>query len=163
MIKFKGNEVTLVGKLIQVGDLAPDFTVVDGSMNPIKLSDYKGKKVLLSIFPSIDTGVCQMQTTAFNKRASELSEGIEIITISLDLPFALDRYCSANRIESIKTTSDYQDREFANKYGVLVDQLKLLARGNIIINSDGIVEYVNILEEMTDEPNYDQVMEHLVK
>jgi thiol peroxidase len=154
-VTFKSGAITLVGNEIKVGDTAPDFTVLGGALNPIKLSDYKGKVVILSIFPSIDTPVCAMQNRAFNKQAASLSENIVILGISVDLPFALSRFCGAEGIDKVVTTSDYRDLDFSTKYGFLIEELRLLARGTVVIDKDGKVQYVEYVPEVTHEPNYE--------
>lgn len=158
-VTFKGNPVQLLGKEIKVGDLAPDFTVVGNQLQPIKLSDYKGKVVILSVFPSLDTPVCATQNRKFNELASKLSNDIVIIGISVDLPFAQARFCGAEGIDKVITASDYQHRDFALKYGFLIDGLFLLERGTVVIDKNGKVAFVEYCTEVTNEPNYDAAME----
>ena len=157
-VTFKNNPVTLLGKEIKVGDKAPDFTVLGNALNPVKLSDYKGKVVVLSVFPSIDTGVCATQNRTFNKKAAELSDDIAIIGISVDLPFALGRFCGAEGIDKVVTTSDHKDLDFASKYGFLIEELRLLARGTVVVDKEGIVRHVEYVSEVTNEPDYDAAL-----
>ncbi len=157
-VTFKNNPVTLLGNEIKVGDKAPDFTVLGNALNPVKLSDYKGKVVVLSVFPSIDTGVCATQNRTFNKKASELSDDIAIIGISVDLPFALGRFCGAEGIDKVVTTSDHKDLDFSLKYGFLIEELRLLARGTVVVDKEGIVRHVEYVSEVTNEPDYDAAL-----
>lgn len=153
-VTFKGNFITLVGNEAKVGAKAPDFTVLGKALNPVKLSDYKGKVVILSIFPSIDTPVCAMQNRTFNKEAAELSSDIAILGISNDLPFALGRFCGAEGIDKVETLSDHKDLDFSTNYGFLIEELRLLARGTVVIDKQGIIKYVEYVAEATNEPDY---------
>lgn len=153
-VTFKGNPMTILGNEIKVGDNAPDFTVLGNALNPIKLSDYKGKVVIISVFPSIDTGVCATQNRTFNKEAASLSDDIIIIGVSNDLPFALGRFCGAEGIDKVVTTSDHKDLDFSAKYGFLIQELRLLARGTVVVDKNGIVRHVEYVSEATNEPNY---------
>ncbi len=153
-VTFKNNPVTLLGKEIKVGDTAPEFVVLGNALNPVKLSDYKGKVVVLSVFPSIDTGVCATQNRTFNKEAAALSDDIVIIGISNDLPFALGRFCGAEGIDRVITTSDHKDLSFSKNYGFLIEELRLLARGTVVVDKTGVVRHVEYVPEVTNEPNY---------
>ncbi len=154
-VTFKGNYITLVGNQAKVNEKAPDFTVLGKAMNPVKLSDYKGKVVILSLYPSIDTPVCAAQNRTFNKEAASLSKDIVILGISNDLPFALGRFCSAEGIDKVETLSDHKDLDFSLKYGFLIEELRLLARGTVVIDKKGIIKYVEYVPEATNEPNYE--------
>ncbi len=157
-LTFKNNPITLLGNEIKVGDKAPDFTVLANDLSPVKLSDYKGKVVVLSVFPSIDTGVCATQNRTFNKKATELSDDIVIIGISVDLPFALGRFCGAEGIDKVITTSDQKDLDFSSKYGFLIEELRLLARGTVVIDKEGVVRHVEYVSEVTNEPDYEAAL-----
>ncbi|MBN1253383.1 MAG: thiol peroxidase [Bacteroidales bacterium] len=157
-VTFKSGPVTLKGKEIKVGDKAPDFTALGNSLNPVKLSDYKGKVVIVSVFPSLDTPVCATQNRTFNKEASNLTEDIVIIGISNDLPFAQSRFCGAEGIDKVVTVSDYRDLNFSENYGFLIDELRLLARGTVVIDKNGIVKHVEYVPEVTNEPNYEAAL-----
>jgi len=146
-----------VGKEIKVGDVAPDFTVLDANLNPVKLSDAKGKKVIISVVPSVDTSVCAAQTRRFNEEATK-SDDIVIYTVSVDLPFALGRFCAAEGIDAVKTLSDHKDLSFALQYGFLIDELRILARGIVVVGTDGIVKYVEYVPEVTNHPDYDKAL-----
>ncbi len=157
-VTFKGNFITLVGTEVKVGEVAPDFTVLGNGLNPVKLSDYKGKVVVLSVFPSIDTPVCATQNRTFNKEAASLSENIAILGISNDLPFALGRFCGAEGIDKVLTLSDHKDLDFSHNYGFLIEELRLLARGTVVIDKEGVIRHLEYVAEATDEPNYEAAL-----
>ena len=154
-ITSKGNPLTLIGNEIKVNDKAVDFSVVNNSFQEVKLSDFDGKVKILSLFPSIDTGVCSKQTHTFNKEASALSDDIEILAISNDLPFALGRFCGAEGINNLTTLSDHKNLDFSSKYGFLIEELRLIARGVIVIDKENIVRHVEYVPEITEEPDYE--------
>ena len=154
VVTMHGNPITLVGTEIKVGDKAPDFTVLDSGLAPVKLSDAKGKKVIISVAPSIDTSVCAAQTRKFNEEAANV-EGVEIYCISNDLPFALGRFCSAEGIDAVKVLSDHKDLSFGNQYGYVIDELRLLTRGIVVVDENGLVTHVEYVPEATDHPNYE--------
>jgi thiol peroxidase len=156
VITFKGALLTLQGTPVEVGDDAPDFTAVDTGLQPVKLSDYAGKAVIISSVPSLDTPVCEMQTKRFNEEAADLD--VAVLSISVDLPFAAKRFCTANDIENVVTASDYQDREFGNAYGVLIKELKVLARAVFVVDADGKIAYAEIVSEVVEQPDYDAVL-----
>lgn len=158
IVTFKGNPVTLLGNQIKEGDKAPDFTVLDNGLNPKKLSDYKGKVKILSVFPSVDTSVCSKQNRRFNKEAAGLSNDIEILAISNDLPFALNRFCDAEGIDKVTTLSDHKDVDFGTKYGFLIEELRLLARGVVVVDQNDEVRYVEYVPEIGEEPDYDSAL-----
>ncbi|MDO9512580.1 MAG: thiol peroxidase [Bacteroidales bacterium] len=155
---FLGNPLTLLGDMIKLGDMAPDFTVIGEGLKPVKLSDYKGQTVIISSVPSVDTGVCAAQTRRFNKEATALGD-VVILTISCDLPFALGRFCAAEGIDKVITLSDHKDTDFGIKYGFLIEELRLLNRGVIIIDKSGIVKYVEYVKENTHEPDFDSALD----
>ncbi len=157
-VTFKGNPVTLKGNEIKEGDKAPDFTVLDNGLNPVKLSDYKGKVKILSVFPSVDTSVCSKQNRRFNQEAAGLSDDIEILAISNDLPFALNRFCDAEGIDKVTTLSDHKDVDFGTHYGFLIDELRLLARGVVVVDQNDVVKYVEYVPEIGHEPDYDSAL-----
>lgn len=156
-ITFAGNPMPVSGKEIKVGDKAPDFTVVSNDLKPVKLSDYKGRVRVLSIFPSLDTGVCAAQTRKFNEEAAK-TDAIDILSISVDLPFAQKRFCGAEGIDAAVTLSDHKDLDFGKKYGFVMEPLRLLARGTVVIDKDDTVKYVEYVPEVTTEPNYDAAL-----
>lgn len=154
VILFKGNPMTLLGPDIKVGDKAPDFRVVDNGLQPVTLKDGAGKVQLVTVVPSLDTPVCDTMTRKFNEEAGKLTGDLAVYTISMDLPFAQKRWCGNADIERVKTLSDYQDRSFGENYGVLIKELKLLARAVFVIGKDGRIAYREIVEEVTSEPDY---------
>ncbi|MBQ8999190.1 MAG: thiol peroxidase [Clostridium sp.] len=158
-VTFQGNPLTLEGTQVKVGDTAPDFTVVNNDLNPLKLSDTKGKRVFLTV-PSLDTPVCDTEVRRFNQEASKLGN-VTIYTISMDLPFAQARWCGGANIDKVITASDYKDREFGKNYGVYINELGLLSRAVFVVDENNKVTYVEYLNEITDEPNYDKALESL--
>ncbi|MFO7848876.1 MAG: thiol peroxidase [Spirochaetia bacterium] len=161
--KMGGNDITLLGQALKVGDKAPDFTVLDTDLIPKNLGDYEGKTLLISVVPSLDTNVCDMQTRKFNEMASNLSEDVTVLTVSMDLPFAQKRWCGAAGIERVQTLSDHRWADFGEKYGVLIKELRLLNRSIFIIDKDGTIRYVEIVEENHNHPDYDTAIESLKK
>ena len=157
IVKFAGSAVTLVGKEIKVGDKAPDFTALTPDLAPLALSSTKGQVRVISVVPSVDTSVCDMQTRWFNEEAAKI-DGLTVISISADLPFAIKKYCATKGIDNIKTLSDHKDLDFGLKYGFVVEELRLLARGSVVIDRDDIVRHVEYVANVGDHPNYDAVM-----
>ncbi|MEE2641129.1 MAG: thiol peroxidase [Planctomycetota bacterium] len=159
-VTFKGNPMTLAGEELKAGSAAPDFTLhyfQDGFQTLTK-ADLAGKKSLISVVPSLDTGVCAIQTKTFNEKVAALGDSINAVTVSLDLPFAQGRFCGAEGVENMKTASDYQDRTFGNSFGVLIEELKLLTRAVFVLDEKGNVVHAEVVPEVTDEPNYDSAM-----
>ena len=157
-ITFKNNPVTLLGNEVKVGDNAPDFTVLSNDLAPVTLADSKGKVRLISVVPSIDTGVCDAQTRRFNEEASSLGN-VAVLTISMDLPFAQSRWCAANGIENVQTLSDHRDASFGEAYGVHIQELRLLARAVFVVDANDKVTYVEYVSEATNHPNYEAAIE----
>jgi thiol peroxidase len=160
---MKGNPITLTGKQIKVGDTAPDATLVANDLSSVKLSSYKGKKVILSVVPSLDTPVCDLQTKRFNQEAVSLGDDVRILTISRDLPFAQKRWCAATNSTKVVTLSDFQSGAFGETYGVKIQGLGLLARAVFVVDASGTVRYVQVVPEVTKEPNYEEVLSALSK
>jgi len=158
VITFKGGPLTLVGNEVRVGDRAPEFTALDGDLNSVSLSEFGGKTIVISVVPSLDTPVCDIQTRRFNQEAAALGEGVVILTISMDLPFAQARWCGAAGVERVKTLSDHRDAAFGMAYGVLIKELRLLARAVFVVDRDGAVRHAQIVGEITDEPDYDAAL-----
>ena len=154
-ITFKGGPLTLVGDEVTVGRLAPDFTAAANDLSPYKLSDDKGKIVVISAVPSLDTPVCDTQTRKFNEAAAELGADVAIVTVSMDLPFAQARWCGAAGVEQVKTVSDYNGVNFGNAYGLLIKELHLLARAVLVVDQNGVIQYYQLVPEVTEEPDYD--------
>jgi thioredoxin-dependent peroxiredoxin len=157
-VTFKGNSLTLLGREIRVGDRAPDFRVIDNGMKPATLENFKGKIKIVCSVPSLDTPVCSTETHRFNEEAGKLPENVAVLTISMDLPFAQSRWCAAAGIDKVKTFSDYQDRSFALAYGVLIKELRLLSRAVFIVDPQDIVRYMELVPEITNEPDYERVL-----
>jgi thiol peroxidase len=161
VITFMGNPLTLIGPSLEPGDTAPDATLLDNDLNPVKLSSYRGKTCIISAVPSLDTPVCDMETRRFNKEAAEMSDDTVILTASMDLPFAQKRWCGASGVDQVTTLSDHLGAEFGTAYGVLIKELRLLARTVFIVDKEGIIRYVQRVEENTEEPDYDAVLKAL--
>lgn len=157
-VKFKDQPMTLVGEEVKVGDTAPDFTVAANDLSPLTLADTKGKTRLISVVPSLDTPVCDAQTRRFNQEAAALGEDVEILTVSMDLPFAQKRWCGAAGVERVTTASDYKDRAFGTNWGVLIKELGLLARSVFVVDKNDKIAYVELVPEVTDEPDYDKAI-----
>ena len=158
VITFKGNPATLLGTPVKVGDKAPEFRVVDKGLQPVTLADSKGKVRLITVVPSLDTGVCDTMTRKFNEAAGQLPDSVAVYTISVDLPFAQARWCGNAGIEKVQTLSDYQDRSFGLNYGLLIKELKLLARAVLVIDASDKITYMEIVKEVTTEPDYDAAL-----
>ncbi len=159
IITMKGDGLTLTGNEVKTGDKAHDFVLTKNDLSPAALSDYKGKVIIFSVVPSLDTGVCDLQTRKFNEEASKLADDIVILTVSMDLPFAQSRWCGAAGVERLETLSDYKEASFGNAYGVLIKELRLLTRSVFVVDKDGVIRYIEIVPEITDEPNYDAAVE----
>jgi thioredoxin-dependent peroxiredoxin len=159
IVTMKGNPVTLTGNPIEAGDIAPDFVVLDNSLNPVAFSSYRGKVVIVSSVPSIDTPVCEIETKKFNEEAAGLSDDVVILTISMDLPFAQKRWCAAQGVKKVKTLSDHREASFGTAYGVLIKELRLLARTVFVVDREGVVRYVQIVKEIAHEPDYEAVLD----
>jgi thioredoxin-dependent peroxiredoxin len=163
IITMKGNPLTLIGKQPKVGEDAPDFEVLDNDLSPVKLSSFRGKICVIASVPSLDTPVCDMETRRFNEEAGILGPDVVILTISMDLPFAQKRWCGAAGVDKVTTLSDHLSASFGEAYGVLIKELRLLARGVFVVDGDGIVQYVQIVKEVTVEPDYEDVLGALKK
>ena len=158
VVTMKGDPLVLLGPALAAGDAAPGFTAVNRQLEPVGLSDFAGRPVLISAVPSVDTSVCSLQTQRFNQEAANLPEDVVLITISMDLPFALDRFCGAEGIDRIQVLSDHTQASFGEGYGVLLKGLRLLARSVFVIDADGTVAYAQIVPELTDHPDYDAAL-----
>jgi len=164
-VTFKGAPLTLAGNEVKVGQAAPDFKLhyFEGGLKELKLADMKGKPTILSVVPSLDTPVCQMQTKKFNESLGGLGDKINALTVSLDLPFAQNRFCGAENIKNLRAASDYQDRNFGNSYGTLIEELKILSRAIFVLDKDGKVAYAEYVPEVASEPNYDAALDAVKK
>jgi thiol peroxidase len=160
-VTLRGNPFSLAGSEVTVGQAAPDFTAIDNNLQPVRLSDAKGNVIILSSVPSLDTPVCDTETRKFNERAAQLGPGIEVWTISMDLPFAQKRWCGAAGVDRVKTLSDFRERAFGQNYGVLLKDGPLAgvdARAVFVVGKDGKVKHVEYVQEIANEPNYDAVL-----
>lgn len=155
---IKGNPLTLIGPELKVGDKAPDATVNVNLVEQAQLSKYDGKVKLISVVPSLDTGVCDAQTRRFNEEAAGLGDDVTILTISMDLPPAQARWCGAAGIDKVIVVSDHNQADFGEKYGVLVKELRLDMRAVFVIDKSNTIQYVEVLKELTEHPNYESAL-----
>lgn len=163
IITAKGSPLTLVGNELKVGDIAPEFELADNDLKPFKLSELKGKVCIISSVPSLDTPTCDIETRRFNKEAAQFGDKVTILTISMDLPFAQKRWCGAAGVSNVKTLSDYRGATFGTSYGVLIKELHLLARVIFVLDRNGVVRYIQTVNDITTEPNYNEVLEAVKK
>ncbi len=157
-VTFGGKPVTLAGRHCEVGEMVPSFTLVDGSLQPVASSQFSGKVRIYSVFPSVDTPVCSLQNIRFNREASQLSDEVVVLSISVDLPFAQKRFCAAEGIDRVHVLSDYRNLDFGMKYGFVLEGLRLLARGVVVVDRDDRVRYVEYVPEVTHEPDYEKAL-----
>ncbi|RMG68418.1 MAG: thiol peroxidase [Calditrichaeota bacterium] len=158
-VTMRGKPLTLTGKPVKVGDLAPDFTGIDANLDVFRFHDHQGKVFVLSAVPSIDTSVCDKETRRFNELAADLDPNVEIITLSMDLPFALKRWCGATGVDRVRLLSDHREASFGQNYGVLIEELRLLARAVFVVDREGKISYIEVVPEIAQEPDYDKVLE----
>ena len=158
VVKFKGNPLTLVGNEIKVGDKAPDAAVLANDLSEVKLSGFRGKVCVICTVPSLDTPVCDIQTRKFNEQAGSLGEDVVVLTISMDLPFAQKRWCGSANVENVQTLSDHVKAELGTGFGVLIKELRLLARTVFVVDKEGIIRYIEIVDELTNEPDYEAAL-----
>ncbi len=158
VVTMKGNAITLLGNDVSVGQKAPEATVVANDLSEVKISSFIGKKLILSVVPSLDTGTCDLQSKRFNMEAGKLGDSVKILTISMDLPFAQKRWCGATASDKIQTLSDYRYASFGEAYGLLIKGLRLLTRAVLIIDKNGIIQYKQLVSEVTKEPDYEVVL-----
>ena len=162
-ITFGGDKVTLVGKQVEIGEKAPAFKATKNDLSEFNSEDLKGKVVIYSIAPSLDTSVCAIQAKKFNHDALDLSDDVAIVTITEDLPFAQERFCANEDIKNLEMVSDYKEREFGEKYGFLMDEHKLLARGVVVVDKEGEIAYVEYVPEVTNEVDFEKALEAVKK
>lgn len=156
-VTLRGNPMTLIGPELKVGDKAPDFKLVGNDMKPVTLADTSGKVRIIACVPSLDTPVCDTETRRFNEEAGKLP-GVDILTVSMDLPFAQSRWCGAAGVKNVRTLSDYQQRSFGPAYGVLIKELQLEARAVFVVDKDNTVRYVQYVKEMAEQPDYEAAL-----
>lgn len=159
IVTVKGNPVTLIGPGLKVGDKAPDFTILDKELKEVRLKDFAGKIKLISVTPSLDTPVCNAQAGILNKEAAKLQDSVVIINVSMDLPFAIGRFCTTEGIDKMKTFSDHMGASFGAGFGVLIKELRLLSRAIFILDKDDIIRYIEIVPEVTHHPDYEKAIE----
>lgn len=160
VVTFRGDPVTLIGPEIKVKQKAPDFRLLSTDMNEVSLSQSKGKVRLFSVVSSLDTSVCDLQTQRFEEEASKIGD-VVIYTISMDLPFAQARYCSAHNIKNLQTLSDHREASFGTAYGVLIKETRLLSRAIFIFDRNDTVRYVEYVKETSNHPDYFKALEAL--
>ncbi|MFZ0034566.1 MAG: thiol peroxidase [Sedimentisphaerales bacterium] len=158
VITMKGKPLTLLGKEVRVGDASPDFEVVANDMSVVKLSSYRGKICIITSVPSLDTSVCDIETRRFNEEAGKLGSDVVVLTIGMDLPFAQKRWCGAAGVKNVQTLSDHRDASFGKAYGVLIKELRLLARAVFVVDKGGIIRYIQIVNEVATEPDYEAAL-----
>jgi len=157
-IKFKGNPLTLVGSRPSAGKAAPDFEVLANDLSPVKLSEQQGKVLVICSVPSLDTSVCDTEVRKFNEQATSLGDDVAVLVISMDLPFAQKRWCGAAGVKNVQTLSDHNKADFGNNYGVLIKELRLLARAVFVVDKKGVIRYIEIVDELTNEPDYEAAL-----
>lgn len=157
-VTFKGNPLTLIGNEVKAGDKAPDFKALAKDLSEVTLASTKGKTRLISVVPSLDTPVCELQTKRFNEEASKLPANVAVITVSMDLPFAQTRFCGAQHADKITCLSDHREASFGKAYGVLIKELRLLARSIFVIGPDDKIQYAEYVKEVTQHPDYDKAL-----
>jgi thioredoxin-dependent peroxiredoxin len=157
-VTLRGNPFTLVGSELKAGAKAPDVELLDNDLKPVKISSFKGKVTVISSVPSLDTPTCDMETRRFNTEAAKLGDNVVILTVSTDLPFAQKRWCGAAGVDKVKTLSDHRETGFGEAYGVLIKELRLLARSIFVVDKNGVVQYVQHVKEISQEPDYNAVI-----
>ena len=157
-ITFKGNPLALAGRWPKVGDAAPEFTVLGNDLSAVKLSDFKGKTLVICSVPSLDTSVCDTEVRKFNERATSLGDDVAVLAVSMDLPFAQKRWCGAAGVKNVQTLSDHRDASFGNAYGVLIEDMRLLARAVFVVDKDGRMRYIQLVKELSSEPDYEAAL-----
>jgi len=158
-VTFQGNPLTLLGKMVETGAAAPEFTLSANDMSPVGLKDFKGKKLVVVTVPSLDTPVCDLEVRRFNEEATALGQDVEILVVSADLPFAQARWCGAAGIDRVRTASDHHSMAMAADYGLQIKELRLFARAIILIDEKGIVRYSQLVREVAQEPDYEAVLQ----
>jgi thiol peroxidase len=162
-VTLRGNPLTLIGDEIKAGAKAPDVELLDNDLKPVRISAFKGKVVVVSAVPSLDTPVCDMETRRFNAEAAKLGENVAILTVSTDLPFAQKRWCGGAGVDRVRTLSDHRETAFGKAYGVLIKELRLLARSIFVLDKSGVVQYVQHVKEVSQEPDYSAVIASVQK
>ncbi|MGC8917253.1 MAG: thiol peroxidase [Thermoanaerobaculum sp.] len=159
LVTFKGKPLTLLGHRVKVGEKGPNFTALRRDLTPAALTDFAGRVVVINAVPSLDTPVCATQARTFNERAASLGEGAKVLVVSMDLPFAQGRFCSTEGIANLEVLSDHREASFGLAYGLLIKELRLLARAVLVVDRDGIITYQELVPEVAQEPNYDRALQ----
>lgn len=157
-VTFQGNPLTLTGDQPAAGQAAPDFEVLGNDLSGVKLSSFKGKVCVICTVPSLDTPVCDTEVRKFNEQATSLGDDVAVLVISMDLPFAQSRWCGAAGVKNVQTLSDHNKAQFGNAYGVLIKELRLLARTVFVVDKEGVIRYIEVVEELTNEPDYESAL-----
>jgi thiol peroxidase len=163
LVERKGAPLTLLGHSVGVGDKAPDVTLTGTDMKPVRLSSLRGRVVVIASVPSLDTPVCSVETRRFSQEATALGDDVTVVAVSMDLPFAQKRWCGAHGVTNVRTLSDHREAAFGQGYGVLLKGLRLLARAVFVVDRSGTVRYVQIVKELTSEPDYDAALQVVKK
>jgi thiol peroxidase len=158
LVTLGGKPVVLLGPELKVGDKAPDFTLVGNDLGPVKLADFAGKPIIISVVLSLNTDICDTETRRFNVEAAKLGPDVVVLTVSMDLPFTMKRWCGAAGIDRVITASDHRTAEFGQAYGVLMKDLRMLARAVFVIDRAGVVRYIQLLKEVGTEPDYGPIL-----
>lgn len=158
LVTFGGAPLTLLGGVLRVGEPAPDFTALGNDLSPVAFSSFRGKICLIASVPSLDTPVCDTEARRFNRDAAALSDDVEILVVSMDLPFAQKRWCGAAGVSRVRTLSDHRDASFGTAFGVLIQELRLLARAVFVVDRKGVLRYQQIVKEIASEPDYDAAL-----
>jgi thiol peroxidase len=157
-VTFQGNPLTLTGNQPAAGQAAPDFEVLGNDLSGVKLSSFRGKVCVICAVPSLDTPVCDTEVRKFNEQATSLGDDVAVLVISMDLPFAQKRWCGVAGVKNVLTLSDHNKAEFGNAYGVLIKELRLLARAVFVVDKQGVMRYIEVVEELTNEPDYEAAL-----
>jgi len=163
LVTIHGKPLTLLGNEVKVGDKAPDFEALDNELNPVGLSSFAGKVVVVASVPSLDTPVCEVETRKFNEKAAELGDDVVVLILSMDLPFAQKRWCGAAGVDRVRTLSDHREAAFGRAYGVLIKELRLLARATFVVDRERTIQYNQLVKELTNEPDYEAVLAAVAK
>jgi thiol peroxidase len=158
IVTMKGKPVTLTGNQVMLGQKAPDFEVVANDMSPVNLASFRGKVCVIASVPSLDTSVCDTETRRFNEEAQRLGDDVVVLTVSMDLPFAQKRWCGAAGVENVRTLSDHREASFGKAYGVLIKELRLLARAVFVVDKEGVIRYIQTVKEVSNEPDYEAAL-----
>jgi thiol peroxidase len=158
-ITIHGNPLTLLGESVRTGQQAPDFEVIDKDLSAVKFSSFAGKVCIISCVPSLDTSICDIMTRKFNEEAVELGDDVVVLAISMDLPFGQSRWCIAADVKNVYVLSDHRTASFGKAFGVLIKELRLLARAVFVLDKEGVIRYIQLVKEVTDEPDYDAALE----